>query len=303
MTLKRLVSAETAGSGGWGLSYSYDGFGNRTNQSVTKGSGPTHSVTINATNNRISTSGYVYDSNGNMTQMPSLTMVYDASNRMVESNHASAGTHYYGYNQANQRVFERKGTQVTYYLYGIGGERLMEMTETCSGSCVGYTEVQRWIYFAGKKAFSKTGSTLKAVTPNRLESEAKHFPYGEVQGTAPTDTKDHFATYRRDETGLDYAWNRYYSPTMGRFTTADPYGGSVELANPQSWNRYSYVENNPVSHYDPAGTTSSSPNEPTFTVSVISYAPLGDILTCVQNPYLTYSLFGWQCSPSHACPN
>lgn len=296
--LNRLISAATPGGGGWGLSFSYDGFGNRTNQSVTKGSGPTHSVTINAANNRISTSGYVYDTNGNMTQMPQLTMVYDVANRMVESNHASAGTHYYGYNQSNQRVFERKGTAVTYYLYGMGGERLMEMKETCSGSCTAYTEAQRWIYFAGRKMFSKTGSTLKAVTPNRLASEAKHYPYGETQGTPPSDTKDYFATYRRDDTGLDYAWNRYYSSTMGRFTTADPYGGSAKLTVPQSWNRYSYVENNPTSYYDPSGTTSSSPSGPTFSMTVTEYGVIGDILICVQNPHLTFSLFGWQCNPS-----
>lgn len=252
-SLKRLISAETAGSGGWGLSYSYDGFGNRTNQSVTKGSGPTHSVTINAANNRISTSGYVYDSNGNMTQMPSLAMTYDISNRMVTSNHASAGNHVYGYNQANQRVFERKGTAVTYYLYGLGGERLMAMTETCSTSCISYTENERWIYFAGRKMFTKTPSALKAVTPNQLFSEAKHFPYGEVQGTAPTDTKDYFATYRRDETGLDYAWNRYYSSAMGRFTTADPFSESANPEDPSSWNRYSYIQNDAVNAVDPDG--------------------------------------------------
>ena len=94
----------------------------------------------------------------------------------------------------------------------------------------GYNHVnQRWIYFAGRKMFSKTGSTLKAITPNRLASEAKHYPYGETQGTPPADTKDYFATYRRDDTGLDYAMNRYYSATMGRFKKADPDGGRITI--------------------------------------------------------------------------
>ena len=75
-SLNRLMSAATPGVGGWGLSFAYDGFGNRTNQAVTKGGGPTHSVTINPTNNHISTSGYGYDANGNMTAMPLTTMVY-----------------------------------------------------------------------------------------------------------------------------------------------------------------------------------------------------------------------------------
>jgi len=36
--LNRLTSAGTTGTDGWGLSFSYDGFGNRTAQTVTKGS-------------------------------------------------------------------------------------------------------------------------------------------------------------------------------------------------------------------------------------------------------------------------
>jgi RHS repeat-associated protein len=250
-TLNRLISAATTGPQ-WGLSFTYDGFGNRTNQTVTKGSGPSHSVAIDPATNRISTSGYTYDNNGNMTQMPQLTMSYDVANRMVSSNHASAGTQTYGYNHANQRVFVRNGSTVTYYLYGLGGERLMEFQETCTGgACGGYTETQRWIYFAGRKMFSKTGSTLKAVTPNRLASEARHFPYGETDGTPPSDTKDYFATYRRDGTGLDYAWNRYYSPTMGRFTTADP--GPFDYMKPERLNLYVYSGNNPVNLHDPNG--------------------------------------------------
>ncbi|MCZ2155772.1 MAG: hypothetical protein LC114_18045 [Bryobacterales bacterium] len=129
--LQRLVSAETA-SNAWGLAWSYDGFGNRTNQSVTKGSAPMHSVAIDAATNRIATAGYQYDANGNLTQMPLMTMGYDVANRMVTSNHSGAGTQSYGYNHANQRVFVRNGDTVTYYLYGLGGERLMEFQETSS---------------------------------------------------------------------------------------------------------------------------------------------------------------------------
>jgi hypothetical protein len=58
-SLNRLLSAATTGPQ-WGLSFTYDGFGNRTNQTVTKGSGPTHSVAIDPATNRISTSGYTY---------------------------------------------------------------------------------------------------------------------------------------------------------------------------------------------------------------------------------------------------
>jgi YD repeat-containing protein len=51
----------------WGLSFTYDGFGNRTDSTVTKG---TASLLIDGNTNRISTSGFSYDANGNLTAMP-----------------------------------------------------------------------------------------------------------------------------------------------------------------------------------------------------------------------------------------
>ena len=58
---------------------------------------------------------------------------------------------------------------------------------------------------------------------------------------------------RDNETGLDYFGERYYSSTMGRFTTVDPLGGSARIANPQSMNRYTFVLNNPLRYVDPDG--------------------------------------------------
>jgi len=59
---------------------------------------------------------------------------------------------------------------------------------------------------------------------------------------------------RDNETGLDYFFARYYSSTQGRFTSADPYGGSVY--DPHSLNRYAYVLNNPLALIDPDGHSS-----------------------------------------------
>lgn len=53
--------------------------------------------------------------------------------------------------------------------------------------------------------------------------------------------------------GLDYAWNRYYSITWGRFLSADPYVMSGGMTTPQGWNRYSYVAGDPVGKFDPRG--------------------------------------------------
>ncbi|MCV4783163.1 hypothetical protein OFM36_27340, partial [Escherichia coli] len=60
--------------------------------------------------------------------------------------------------------------------------------------------------------------------------------------------------YQRDnETGLDFAEARYYKNQHGRFTAVDPLLASGVPGNPQSWNRYIYVGNNPLFWVDPTG--------------------------------------------------
>jgi RHS repeat-associated protein len=58
---------------------------------------------------------------------------------------------------------------------------------------------------------------------------------------------------RDTESGNDYFGARYYSSAMGRFTSPDPIPISLEIDNPQSWNKYSYAFNRPLSLVDPNG--------------------------------------------------
>jgi RHS repeat-associated protein len=64
--------------------------------------------------------------------------------------------------------------------------------------------------------------------------------------------RQQFTSQERDtETGLDYFKARYYSSVQGRFTSIDP--GSFQPADPQNWNRYTYIQNNPLKFIDPTG--------------------------------------------------
>ncbi|HJT26805.1 MAG TPA: RHS repeat-associated core domain-containing protein, partial [Pyrinomonadaceae bacterium] len=66
--------------------------------------------------------------------------------------------------------------------------------------------------------------------------------------------RQQFTQYERDnETGLDYAHARYYSSIGGRFTTIDPLMASGQPTAPATWNRYSYVMNNPLKYIDTSG--------------------------------------------------
>jgi RHS repeat-associated protein len=52
---------------------------------------------------------------------------------------------------------------------------------------------------------------------------------------------------------------REYHPVSGRWIQPDPAGlGAVNMANPQTWNRYAYVGNNPVNATDPLGLRASN---------------------------------------------
>jgi RHS repeat-associated protein len=53
---------------------------------------------------------------------------------------------------------------------------------------------------------------------------------------------------------------REYHPTAGRWIAPDPLGmGAADVANPQSWNRDSYVMNNPNEMTDPEGLEGGGP--------------------------------------------
>ncbi|WP_172975471.1 RHS repeat-associated core domain-containing protein [Microbulbifer sp. THAF38] len=54
-----------------------------------------------------------------------------------------------------------------------------------------------------------------------------------------------------DRTGLIHMNGRIYDPTLGRFLSPDPIVQAPTYS--QSWNRYSYVFNNPLSFTDPSG--------------------------------------------------
>jgi RHS repeat-associated protein len=59
---------------------------------------------------------------------------------------------------------------------------------------------------------------------------------------------------RDTESGLDDFGARYYGSSMGRFQSPDPSGAAFsDPGNPQSWNMYSYVQNNPLNAVDPDG--------------------------------------------------
>jgi len=141
-----------------------------------------------------------------------------------------------------------------------------------------------------------------------VEGTYTSLPFGDAQTTAGTDTDPyHYAQLDSDyESGTDHAQFRQYSDAQGRWLSPDPYSGSYDAFNPQSFNRYVYVGNNPLSATDPSGLyraapcmggsqcnnrDSSNPLDPSPT-SLWSGAITGTILT-VDLDNLVYSPAHW----------
>jgi RHS repeat-associated protein len=80
-------------------------------------------------------------------------------------------------------------------------------------------------------------------------------PFGQELDTQYTANHYKFTGKERDtESGLDNFGARYYSSSMGRFSSPDPSGLMyADLTDPQSLNLYSYVRNNPLTNTDPTG--------------------------------------------------
>jgi RHS repeat-associated protein len=83
--------------------------------------------------------------------------------------------------------------------------------------------------------------------------------FGEDAGTTGPVARRRFTGHERDANlrgrifDLDYMHAREYSPHLGRFLSVDPARRSVNPMAPQSWNRYTYGLNNPMTFVDPDG--------------------------------------------------
>jgi RHS repeat-associated protein len=109
----------------------------------------------------------------------------------------------------------------------------------------------------------------RLITGNGGMKVAAHayFPFGKEATSSAQDTERmKFTGHERDAETLDYMHARYYFPKWGRFLSVDPTWDSADLGKPQSWNRYSYVLNDPINNTDPdgkCGVPGACPEPPT----------------------------------------
>jgi RHS repeat-associated protein len=225
---------------------------------------------VNQLTNRFNSGqGFEYDKAGNIIKDSSngqvRNFIFNGDNKQVhvkDANNVAIGTYFY--DGEGKRVKKTTASETTVFVYDGGGKLVAEYsTQQNSNPTVSYTATDplgspRVITdkngnVISRRDFMPFGEELNANTAtNRLET-AK-YNYGE------DNIRKRFTGYEKDlETGLDFAEARYYNNKHGRFTAVDPLLASGKSANPQSFNRYIYVMNNPLRHTDPSGLQAGTP--------------------------------------------
>jgi RHS repeat-associated protein len=245
------------------------------------------SLSYNDANNHIDTSGFEYDTAGNLTRA-----VINASGTQQQYRYDCAGR--------LAQVLDGSGNVLATYSYGAGNQRLMSVEggvtkyfAWAGGNIIAEYEAWGANALIWKKSYVYLGGRLLATTsgadgtetqfhhPDRLGTrlvtgaggtvvtEQLGMPFGTMlpftqtyggensyqHPTLSNPSKKRFTSYdRSDVTGLDYAVNRHYSSAQGRFTQVDPIEmDAASLSDPQTLNMYAYCGNDPINRDDPNG--------------------------------------------------
>jgi RHS repeat-associated protein len=96
-------------------------------------------------------------------------------------------------------------------------------------------------------------ATIRASAPSRVVGMAMMPPLACLPSEAPASAPLSTGKERDAESGNDYFNARYMASSMGRFLSPDPSNLSVDFWLPQTWNRYTYGLNNPLTMVDKNG--------------------------------------------------
>ena len=252
------------------ISYEYDELGNITNKSdvgiYEYSSSRPHAVT------KAGNKTFEYDANGNMVRNDSTFITYSHSNKPVRmEKNGSVVTFKY---DMNDRRFEKYSNGKTTEYIGKSYERIKHKN--------GNIEEKYFIYANGRVAaiqsnvndgykvaksisylhYDNLGS-VDTITNNQgvVEQRMAYKPFGdrmaldkygnEIDKSALKTNRGFTGHEHIDEFNFIHMNGRVYDPVIARFMSADPHIQSPY--DTQSFNRYTYVKNNPLKYTDPSG--------------------------------------------------
>jgi RHS repeat-associated protein len=242
--------------------YTYDPVGNRSSKLL----GGTTNYTYDRAD-RIITAGsstYSVNPNGNVTQRGLDALAYDQANRLT-CYQATAGscspataTATYRYDGDGKRTSKTVGTTTTNYTYDIGLGLPVILSDA----------TRKYVWGAGGLAYTTdlSGSlqgvyhtdglgSVRAITDGSGDVvqtyQADEFGIPALSQGTSTQPFGFTGEPQDPEDGLSCLRARMYDPSTGRFSQRDIAAGATQ--NPQSLNRYVYVQNNPIRFRDPSG--------------------------------------------------
>lgn len=269
--LNRLT--EYAIAGGVTKTVTYDALGNITSKSdvgtYVYASNKPHQLT--SISGIVNTS-YAYDANGNTLAGNGRTYQWNSFNKIVTVQRG-ANFSSVDYDSGHTRMREVTNEETTVYFRGAG-LRAEKVTGVSSGNSVWKLYLQGGGKLIGQRIEAGATTTTSYFVADHLGSIAvimdelggvkerlaydawgkRRYPDGSDDPTwsITSESSRGFTGHEHmDEVGIINMNARLYDPQIGRFVSPDPYIQSV--TDSQSYNRYAYVRNNPLSYTDPTG--------------------------------------------------
>jgi len=265
--LNRLGGASIITTAGTlGLFWTYDRYGNRLTQTPSGSytvSVNTVTTPVDATTNRLSAPGLSYDAVGNLMSDGINSYTYDAEGNLLSVTGGTTAS--FTYDALNQRVVSTVGGTTKVYGYNAAGKRATVWD--ASGNLISAQ------YYAGNRplAYYLTSDghvrfqhqdwvgteRYRTRYTATMEGSFSSLPFGDSQAVASgidsNADANHFADLDYVTQDMQNATFRTYSATNARWLRPDPYTGSYDLSDPQSFNRYAYVAGKPLIFSDPSG--------------------------------------------------
>jgi RHS repeat-associated protein len=238
----------------WSQTFSYDAFGN-----IQKSGSASFSATYSTSTNRmtqIGSSTPSYDSNGNVTNDFLNTYSWDANGRPVTADGVGLT-----FDALGRIIEQNRSGAYTQLVYAPSGAKIALMNgSTLQKGFVPLTGGSVAVYGSSGLSYYRhsdwIGSSRLASTPTRtVYSDGAYGPFGEPYAQSGA-ADPSFTGMNQDTASNMYDFPAREYGAQGRWPSPDPAGiSSVQISNPQTWNRYAYANNSPLILIDPSGMT------------------------------------------------